>query len=54
MIERGEHFLELDRPLDRLLGLAVGLADHLAGPHAAAGQQGGVDAAASGRGWCCC
>ena len=39
VVERGEHLAERHRPVDRFAAQAVGRADHLPGPHAAAGQQ---------------
>ena len=43
VIQRGEHFLEVDGPLLGFAADAVRGADHLAGPHSAAGQQGAAD-----------
>src|SRR5688572_439225 len=43
VIERGPDFLEADGPADRVLAQAVGRADDLTGPHAAAGEQGARD-----------
>ena len=40
VVERGVDFLEVHRAVLGFRGRAVGRADHLAGAHAAAGQQG--------------
>ncbi len=43
VIERGEHFQVVDRPILHLAADAIARSDNLAGPHAAAGQHGEVD-----------
>ena len=43
VVERGEDFAEGDGAVDGVFAQAVRRADHLAGPHAAAGQQGAAD-----------